>query len=317
VPPLRDSLAALTRRLNALRESRAETDAARRFWDGNGNGNGHNGESEEDHFWLSQPLVRRAVNRRVTGDPNVWPMEWFARTFAPRPLPLGLSIGCGTGTLERDVLAKGVCAQIEGVDFSRASVLEARRLAEEAGLARRLRYRVEDVSALALPKARYDIVFFHGSLHHVRGVERLLDEVRETLKPGGLLYVDEYMGPSRSEWAEEDWVFARAAFDNLPESLKNRTHLMIPLPFDDPLESVRSSAIRPEVLRRFTVVADRPYGGNVLWFILPCLDIARLREDGDGALTRLVTLEDHLLEKGWVDGWFRILVARREGDLRG
>ncbi|HEY7370056.1 MAG TPA: class I SAM-dependent methyltransferase [Thermoanaerobaculia bacterium] len=310
MPPLRESLAALSRRWSALRESRAETDAARRFWDGDGNG--HLGESGQDHFWLSQPLVRRAVNLRVTGDPNTWPMEWFARRFAPKPLPRGLSIGCGSGTLERDVLAKGVCEEVEGVDFSRSSVLEARRLAEEAGLSSRLRYRVEDVSSLSLPRGRYDIVFFHGSLHHVRGVERLLDEVRESLRMGGLLYVDEYMGPSRSEWTEQDWVFARAAFDALPEALKNRANLMIPLPFDDPLESVRSSAILPEVRRRFTVVADRPYGGNILWFVLPCIDIERLREDATGALSRLVTLEDHLLEKGWVEGWFRILVARRE-----
>jgi hypothetical protein len=65
------------------------------------------------------------------------------------------------------------------------------------------------------------------------------------------------------------------------------------------------------------VVADRPYGGNVLWFVLPCIDMERLREDGSGALSRLVTLEDHLLEKGWVEGWFRILVAKREDVPRG
>ena len=287
-------------------ESRAETEAARRFWE-------EGGRCEaEDHYWGAQPLVRRAINRRVTGDPNRWPMEWFAARFAPEPLPLGLSVGCGAGQLERDALRKGICANLEGIDFSAESIDQARQEAEEAGLSRALRYRVGDVNALDLPPARYDVVFFHGSLHHVRSVERVLQQVRRALKPGGLLFLDEYMGPSRSEWTDARWAFARSAFDALPEDLKNRSRLMIPLPLDDPLESIRSSAIAPETRRHFRVVEDRPYGGNILWFVFPCLDMGRLREDTSGVLSRLISLEDHLLERGWVDSYFRVIVARRE-----
>ena len=108
---IRDSLASLARRWSAVRALRAEAAAARDFWD-----NGAPGEPE-DRYWGSQPLVRRAINRRVTGDPNRWPMEWFAAKYAPTALPLGLSVGCGTGLLERDILAKGLCTRVEGVDF--------------------------------------------------------------------------------------------------------------------------------------------------------------------------------------------------------
>jgi hypothetical protein len=73
---------------------------------------------------------------------------------------------------------------------------------------------------------------------------------------------------------------------------------------------VRSSAILPAFSRLFEVLEDRPYGGNVLWFVFPCLDISRLREDGTGVLSRLIALEDHLLEKAWVDSYFRVIVAR-------
>jgi SAM-dependent methyltransferase len=287
-------------------EARAETEAARRFWDEGGRA------EAEDHYWGAQPLVRRAINRRVTGDPHRWPMEWFAARYARQPLGRGLSVGCGAGQLERDALRKGICRTLEGFDFSPESIEQARAEAEEAGLSRSLRYRVEDINALDLPESRYDVVFFHGSLHHVRSVERVLTEVRRALKPGGLLYLDEYMGPSRSEWTDAHWAFARSAFDALPQELKNRRHLMIPLPLDDPLESVRSSAIAPEARRLFQVVEDRPYGGNILWFVFPCLDMRRLREDDSGVLSRLIALEDHLLERGWVDSYFRVMVARRE-----
>jgi 2-polyprenyl-3-methyl-5-hydroxy-6-metoxy-1,4-benzoquinol methylase len=301
----RASLSSLARRWSSLREERAETAAARRFWDA---------ETEREaaeHYWGAQPLVRRAINRRVTGDPNRWPMEWFAATYGERPFPRGLSVGCGSGLLERDVLSKGICEAMEGIDFSEESLEQARFSAEEAHLSQRLEYRAEDINALKLPRARYDIVFFHGSLHHVRHIERVLTEVRQALKPGGLVYLDEYMGPSRSEWSDEEWGFARSAFDALPEELKNRPGLMIPLPLDDPSESVRSSAIRPAAARLFEIVEERPYGGNILWFVFPCLDMERLRQDSTGALSRLIALEDHLLERGWVESYFRVLIAKK------
>lgn len=304
---IRASITSLARRWGALRAARTEAAAAREFWDAGAPG------EPEDRYWGSQPLVRRAINRRVTGDPNRWPMEWFAERHVPTPLPLGLSVGCGTGLLERDVLLKGICERVEGVDFSPEAIQEARRDAEAAGLARRLDYRVEDINAIRLPPGRYDIVFFHGSLHHIRSVEPVLEQVQGALKPGGLLFLDEYMGPSRSEWTDAMWGFAKSAFDALPAELKNRPELAIPLPMDDPSESVRSSAILPAARRLFEVLEDRPYGGNILWFVFPCLDIARLREDETGALSRLIALEDHLLEKGWVDSYFRVLVARAGG----
>jgi SAM-dependent methyltransferase len=301
---IRGSLSSLARRWGALRAAQSEAAAAREFWDAGAPG------EPEDRYWGSQPLVRRAINRRVTGDPNVWPMEWFANRHVPAPLPLGLSVGCGTGLLERDAMAKGICQRIEGVDFSPEAIAEARRAAEQAGLARRLDYRVEDINAIRLPAGRYDIVFFHGSLHHFRNIEHVLAEARAALKPGGLLFVDEYMGPARSEWTDEMWSFARSAFDALPAHLKNRPELAIPIPMDDPSESVRSSAILPAMRELFEILEDRPYGGNVLWFAFPCLDMARLREDETGALSRLIALEDHLLERGWVESYFRVVVAR-------
>jgi SAM-dependent methyltransferase len=302
---LRASLSSLARRWTTFREERAETAAARRFW------SGETAREAEDHYWGAQPLVRRAINRRVTGDPNRWPMEWFRETHASQPFARGLSVGCGSGLLERDVLAKGICETMEGIDFSEESLEQARFAAEEEHLSDRLEYRVEDINALKLPHGRYDIVFFHGSLHHIRQVERVLTEVRQSLTPGGLVYLDEYMGPSRSEWTDEEWGFARSAFDSLPEELKNRPNLMIPLPMDDPSESIRSSAIRPAAARLFDVVEERPYGGNILWFVFPCLDMERLRQDSTGALSRLIALEEHLLEGGWVESYFRVIVARK------
>jgi SAM-dependent methyltransferase len=206
---------------------------------------------------------------------------------------------------------KGVCEAMDAVDFSPEAITEARRGAEEEGLARRIRYRVEDIHAMRLPREAYDIVFFHGSLHHIRNVEGALEQVRDALRPGGLLYVDEYMGPSRSEWTDAMWGFAAQRVRHAAGGAQEPAGARDPLPMDDPSESVRSSAILPACRRLFEILEDRPYGGNVLWFVFPCLDVARVREDSTGALSRLIALEDHLLERGWVESYFRVLVGRR------
>ena len=80
---IRASIDSIARRWGALRAARADAAAAREFWDAGAPG------EPEDRYWGSQPLVRRAINRRVTGDPNVWPMEWFGHRYVPTPLPLG------------------------------------------------------------------------------------------------------------------------------------------------------------------------------------------------------------------------------------
>jgi 2-polyprenyl-3-methyl-5-hydroxy-6-metoxy-1,4-benzoquinol methylase len=295
----------LTRRLALDFSADHHHEAAREFWESG------EAEDEESHYWGAQPMVRRAINRRITGDPDVWPMEWFASRYASTPFAHGLSAGCGDGALERDILKKDICRTMEGIDFSREALRRAELLAEETGLSGRIRYRIANLDALALPAESYDIVFFHGSLHHVREVDNVLATVEGSLKRGGLLFLDEYTGPARHEWSDSLWRFAQSAFDSLPDELKNRPNLQIPLPMDDPSESIRSSAIGPALRERFEVLEDRPYGGNILWFTFPCLDMKALRHDGTGALSRLIALEDHLLGGNWVDSYFRILIARK------
>jgi ubiquinone/menaquinone biosynthesis C-methylase UbiE len=59
-----------------------------------------------------------------------------------------------------------------------------------------IRYFAADFNRCNLPRRAYDAVFFHQSLHHVAYVERLFAQVWRTLKPSGLLYLDEYIGSS-------------------------------------------------------------------------------------------------------------------------
>ena len=118
------------------------------------------------------------------------------------------------------------------------------------------------------------------------------------------------MGPSRSEWTDAEWGFARSAFDALPEELKNRPELAIPLPMDDPSESVRSSAILPACGASSTFSRTGPTAATSSGSSSPASTSRACTEDRTGALSRMIALEDHLLEKGWVESYFRVFVGR-------
>ena len=183
---------------------------AEAFWDG------HHHILEDPGFWMAHPLCRRAINRRVSGDPEVWPLDVLARlSIARRPFRRVLSLGCGTGSLERTAMKLEMCVEIEALDSSEASLAIAREKARGEGL-EGISYRRGDLNDLRLPRRAYDLVIFHQSLHHVSSLEKLLARVGLALAEDGLLALDEWTGPSRDEWDESRLASLRRMFEALP-----------------------------------------------------------------------------------------------------
>lgn len=236
---------------------------ARQFWDE------HHHIAEDVDFWAAHPLCRSAINRRVYDDPNVWPLDAF-RMYIRRRFGVGLSLGCGLGSLERAVRRMDLCDSIEGIDASEASLEKARERAREEGVTG-ITYRRANLNRLRLPRRRYDVIFFHQSLHHVRAVEKLLARVARALKPDGVLFLDEWTGPSRTEWTDAALARVRSVYAALPPEWRRWPTLQPPVERFDPSECIRSSAILPTVHRLFDVAAERPYGGQLVSIILPQL----------------------------------------------
>lgn len=102
------------------------------------------------------------------------------RSGAPRPHRV-VDVGCGTGYAVRWLAAHGCLTpdvEIVGVDFNRALIDEARRLAALEGLA--CRFEVADAFALDRPAT---VLFSTGVVHHFRG-DSLLEFFRQHDRPG-------------------------------------------------------------------------------------------------------------------------------------
>jgi SAM-dependent methyltransferase len=261
--------------------------------------------------WMQDPLVREYINTRIGGrDEPRWPFDWFQSVLGSRRFTHGLSIGCGSGALERDVVRRGLCARVEAFDGSVQSIAIARQLAADEGLDRSIGYFVADFNAAALPRKKFDIIFFHQSLHHVEELERLLEAVHCALAPGGILYLDEYVGPSASQWNDELMAAAREVFGVLPAEMRKSDTLPFPIQQDDPSEAIRSGEIIEQVSIGFDTVHDRGYGGNLLAVVYPLL----ARRD-DAVIEALIRAEEELLAAA--RSYYAVMVLRRKPGIRG
>jgi SAM-dependent methyltransferase len=252
-------------------------DAAAQFWD-------QESVLPTHVTWMANPVVRAYINESIGGSPYIWPMDWFLQFLGQRRFGRALSIGCGTGPLERDLIRRGICQYVDAFDGSPGSIDIARKLAVEEGTDDRIHYYVGDFNEPKLPRKTYDIVLFHQSLHHVAKLEKMMAAILRTLRGGGLLYIDEYIGPSRFDWNDALVAPHRAQFARIPPELRLYDPLPLPIQPDDPSEAIRSSEIMPQLARGFRLLAQRDYGGTILSVLFPMIDWSRAPESLPGEL---------------------------------
>ncbi|MES1240758.1 MAG: methyltransferase domain-containing protein [Acidobacteriota bacterium] len=280
-----------------------------------------------ERFWGHVPEVERRFLRRVSLDglSASWAEACVRECLAGRtPVERMLSVGCGTGELERTLARLNAFRECDAWDIAPGGIEAARRLAREEGFGH-IRYEVRDVTSADLPPERYDAVWFESSLHHIEPLERVCEQVARTLKPDGFLFLNEYVGPSAFAFSDRQKELIRAAFALIPARFRRSfepggperlASAPIPTPAEvraeDPTESVRSADILAVVPDYFDVVFRRETGGTLLQFLLH--GIAGNFHDGDPESLRILRMlfeiEDALLETGEVRSDFMVLAAR-------
>ena len=237
--------------------------------------------TDVSEIWMAHPLVRAAINRRVTGDPNVWPLPALLQG---RHFKTGLSIGCGTGGLERSLA--GIVDDITGIDSSEPALQEARRLGPN------IRYINADAWSF-LPGRKFDAIFFHQSLHHFDRLDELMTLVDNALT--GMLYIDEYIGPSRHEWNFSRLFGPNLVYRMLPRGTRRAKIVRAPINREDPTEAIRSSEIVGAIENHFTIDARHNYGGQLLSLLYPNMNRSAPRFND--AIAHLIRAEEGTLDQ--------------------
>jgi SAM-dependent methyltransferase len=306
--------------------SAESSDVAGRYW-----GAAAKGERKGDYpvHWLESPLVlRHCINPRISGDPEVGWLEWIQRSWLPSEVERGFVLGCGGGALERRAAALGLCRSFYGVDISPDAVEVARALAEREGWTR-FQYEALDANHLELEPESLDLILADMSVHHMDRLEHLFDQFRRSLRSGGLLVLNEFVGPNRFQWTDLQLQLATRAIRGLPFRLRRNRDITIWKQYAkpwvwrakrwtpervarmDPSESIRSEEIPRIAAERLQVAEKREYGGTLLALVLN--NIVGNFEDTPAdvaVLERLADEESRWISSGRLSSDYMVIVGR-------
>jgi SAM-dependent methyltransferase len=213
----------------------------------------------------------------------------------------GLTLGCGTGRRERELVSRGVCRSFHGIDISEKAITTAREIAKEQDLP--LTYELADLNFLELPERTFDLVVAQTCLHHVLFLERVAEQVWRSLKSDGYLWIDDFIGETQGQYDPKRLSIINRILAILPEKFrKNKVNdrlvseIKRPEPghLRSPFESIRSAEIVPVFQRWFTIEWELEFDAFLRLIIPHGTRVAYLENEDTRALFEMLMLLDQL-----------------------
>lgn len=178
-----------------------------------------------------------------------------------------------------------------------------------------------DCNRLELPEAAFDLVVASHGAHHVQNLDGLFAEARRSLKPRGLMYMYEWIGPTYLQIPRRNRFFARLLLYVLFPGRRMRTthmgkrkgirYLQDPPREFDPSEACNSLQLYPAYAANFEPLAEYRHGG----LTYPMFEgiSQNLPDDSrTGRRTRFVVrAEKWLTRRGLVHPLFVVAVGER------
>ncbi len=147
--------------------------------------------------WESPAPIQHALNKLVTGDIAIHPPGWFMRHYGP--FARVADLGCADGILVHVLLDGDPRLTVDAYDISTASLARAaERIKTHCGTTEKCRFLPIDLNKEVLPEAAYDAVLSTGAMHRVENLDFCFGNIARSLRPGGYLWLNDYVGPNAS-----------------------------------------------------------------------------------------------------------------------
>lgn len=271
------------------------------------------------HYWSNRYLKPQLESYGFAG-----PDDFFLKSLeeVAGETILALSVGAGNCDLEVDLASKVKRVRMDCLDLNPTMLERGREMAKQAGVEARMRFLEGDFNQLTLEDS-YDVVIFNQALHHVTGLESLLDEVKRKLKPGGKILLSDMIGrnghvrwPLALEWIWKFWA-------ELPPSYRyNRIYRCYEELYVDrdcsglAFEGIRAEDILPELMKRFEFEYFFGFGNVVDPFVDrvfgPHFDVAK---DWDrNFIDRVHAKDQEMLAAGEIPPTHMLAVLRHAGE---
>lgn len=280
-----------------------------------------------DVYWLANPLVQRNYQDLVVRERpyDHWLNLCVGHYLGDRcPVDNILSVGCGSGGLERHLALLKAFKHIDAVDISPESIRVAKEQAEAEGIGG-INYQVQNVEQ-GFPRNDYDVIIYNSSLHHMMDMDKAVRQTALSMKKDGFLFLNEYIGPNYLGLRKREKEIIQALYTLIPEKYRyffnsdgSGKLLVQPMFYDpkhvaasDPSEAACSEEIVASIEKYFNVIEFNKAGGTVLHTLLNGI-AGHFREDDPDSvavLNLLMAAEETLIKVGEIESHFAVIVAQ-------
>jgi SAM-dependent methyltransferase len=199
---------------------------------------------------MLSPSYRQFLNSEYTGNPAT---SWLDDLVARGPFGHAAVLGCTEGAYEQPWMRAQASEQLDVYELSREVIRRTRARFKVRRLGfgwpdRRVRFIHTDLNFVRLPRDRYDVVWTSSCVHHLLNLEYLLAEVEASLRPGGLLAIQDYVGERRLQYSDQRLAVANELLGEIPARFRRPGMERITRPTDEeltPFEAIRSDEILP------------------------------------------------------------------------
>jgi len=241
----------------------------------------------------SVAVARRLANRALTGDPE---RSWLDDLVARGPFAHAALLGSDDAAHVATWVRRRASTRLDVYDPGARALGVLRRAADDVQRGAPDPVAVECIRAeldfVALPDARYDVVWASGTLGRVVNLEYLLAQVERALRRGGLFAFYDYVGERRLQYDAARLARANAVLETVPARFRvdDAPLAAAPIPYLTPLCAVRSDELLALAGARFETVHLRTHGALFPLFL--AVDLGRLAREAPDVLERLVAAEE-------------------------
>ncbi len=265
-------------------------------------------------FWLNHPRVRHHYDRKSMFGGLHW--RGYVQQQFGGPAMRALELGCGDGQALGRLVDHGVIASGAGLDLDESRFVVDRHDGK-------IGFITADVNSVTFEPESYDLVFALQAFHHFEAVEHVMAQAHRALKPGGLIVLEEFVGPSRFQWTDVQLAWVGHLLDLMPSelrrypdgTLKRREGRSTPEAVIRvcPSEAVRPADIPQAFRDTFDPVAALNLGGTVQHLLYS--GIIQNFPDNDPATDALIdsvdAIETALIGSTLLPSDFMLLIGRR------
>lgn len=277
--------------------------------------------------WWEFPAILRHINQIVC----VKPVDGFSKGLQlelkkmGRVFEHGVSVGCGDGTKEFELMKEGIVKRFTLFELSTEMIKQARRKAESLGLLDRVEL-IQGDCFLHEFTEKVDLVHWNNSLHHMLDTKKAIKWSYDILSPGGVFYMDDFVGPTRFQWSDEALKLGTRIRRVLPKDFLKDPHrkgrylsreLTRPnarrLKDSDPSEAADSSSIMQSVKEYFPNAKIKLTGGLIYHATLnDILHNINESDEKDKAILELSLIIDELSLNSGVESQYAAVIALKE-----